>query len=42
MTLKDALAAIGDALGVRFVFRDYGILVTTPERAATLDSPSIP
>ena len=40
--LRTVLLALGDLLDLTFVFRDYGILVTTREKAATIDAPSIP
>jgi hypothetical protein len=40
--LRSVLEAFADTFGVCFLFRDYGILVTTPERAAILRAPAIP
>lgn len=40
--LRTVLEALADMRGICFVFRDYGVLVTTPERAATMMSPVIP
>jgi len=40
--LRVLLLALADRYHVCFVFREYGLLVTTPERAATLYAPAIP
>lgn len=41
--LNDAFLALADICGdVCFVVRDYGIFVTTPQRAATIEAPTIP
>src|SRR5262245_40089296 len=40
--LRAALTAIADLYGIAFVFREYGVLVTTQERAATFNAPTIP
>lgn len=40
--LRALLTALADLQGICFVFREYGILVTTPERAATMYAPCIP
>jgi hypothetical protein len=40
--LRAALLAIADLKRCCFVFRDYGVLVTSPERAATMNAPCIP
>ncbi|MCC6699555.1 MAG: TolC family protein [Candidatus Hydrogenedentes bacterium] len=41
--LRDGLLALADVYGdLCFIVRDYGIFATTPERAATINAPSIP
>jgi hypothetical protein len=40
--LRVLLLALADRYQVCFVFREYGLLVTTPERASTMSSPAIP
>lgn len=42
MPLRQQLLRAADLLGVCFVFREYGILVTTPQRAASMLSATIP
>jgi hypothetical protein len=41
-TLRVALTAAADVFDVVFVFRDYGILITTPKRAATMSAATFP
>ena len=40
--LRSVLEAFADAYDVCFLFRDYGILVTTRDRAAVIRAPAIP
>ncbi|MCC6485924.1 MAG: TolC family protein [Candidatus Hydrogenedentes bacterium] len=41
--LREGLLALADVYGdLCFIVRDYGIFATTPERAATINAPSIP
>lgn len=41
--LRAALLAVTENVGnLCFVFRDYGLFATTPERAATMNAPTIP
>jgi hypothetical protein len=39
-SLRSILTAAADVYAVVFVFRDYGILITTRERAATMNAPT--
>jgi hypothetical protein len=41
-SLRGVLTAAADIYGVAFVFRDYGVLLTTRERAATMNAPTFP
>ena len=41
-TLRSLLEAHADFAGICFVFRDYGVLITTPEKASSMLSPVIP
>ncbi len=40
--LRTALLAIADFYGIAFVFREYGVLITTQERAANYNAATIP
>jgi hypothetical protein len=40
--LRVALTAAHDLCGVVLVFRDYGVLLTTGQRAATMNAPTFP
>ncbi len=42
VTLRSALSMIADSTPVRFVFRDYGILVTTESRVIMMNGATIP
>ncbi len=42
VTLAQALSAMADAQGLAFIVRDYGVFVTTQDRALNVAGPSIP
>ena len=41
-TVRSLMLALSDNHDVCFVFRDYGVLLTSPRRGATMSSPSLP